>query len=496
MSSFPPDTEAQLPQPAVPIAPLDPTLGAKTGVSQADIVNPEDECTWLESILASRLTLPSDHPLQKLREAADKCVNDLDIPGRKTESWRFTQLRSVYASRYVAAMSALHKQFSVSDMRHYVPDTAGIVLVFVDGMFSKDLSLLNDDSGSEWTEAGGFFGSVTDYKGDISRLTTMFTEQELGSKDGGLFPTVGHAISADAAVLHIPAGFSVSRPVAILNLHSGGPQQGLATACAPRLAIIAEERSKVVLLESHASLDDSYGLILSGSTIFVDQKASVSHYLINDCGNDTHFIGNVHAAVLKNGAYEVRPISLGGSLGRFTIGVDLKEEEAHSLVHGAIVGFGDQVHDLHSRICHDAQSSTSNQLQKNIATDRSRAVFNGKIIVTTNGDQTDADQLCRSLLLSDRAGVDAMPVLEIETDDVKCTHGATVADLEDDEVFYCQSRGLTLEQAQFLIVTGFAKEVLGDCPFPTVLEQVSKRVDFIASSRLERVSNYEQLSSI
>lgn len=169
MSSFPPDTEAQLPQPTVPIAPLDPTLGAQTGVTQANIVNPEDESTWLESILASRLSLPSDHPLQKLREMADKCVSDLDIPGRKNESWRFTDLRSVYSSRYVAAVSTIHKQFSFSDIRHYVPDTAGIVLVFVDGMHSKDLSLLNDDSGSEWTEAGGYYGSIADYNGDISR---------------------------------------------------------------------------------------------------------------------------------------------------------------------------------------------------------------------------------------------------------------------------------------------------------------------------------------
>ncbi|KAI0563095.1 hypothetical protein FGB62_47g161 [Gracilaria domingensis] len=496
MSAFPPDTECTVPQPKTPSAPMDPKVGTQTALTQATIIDPEQESTWLESILSSRAPLSDDHPLQMLRDAAEKHVEDLVLPGRRIESWRFTNLTTVYASRYVPFSTEEHKEFGFSDIRHYVPDTAGIVLVFIDGVYNQQLSLLNDDSGKEWLAEGGYYGSISGYKGDISRVTNMLMDAELGPKGGGLFPTLGHCLCNDAAILHIPEGFSVSRPVAVLNLYSGGPQEGLSTVSAPRLVVVSEQRSKLVLLESHGALNDSYGLALPGSSFSVGSHASVSHYLVNDLGSSAQLISSVHAKVHSGGSYEVRHVGIGGVLGRFTIGIDLKEPEARGLCHGAIVSSEEQVLDLHSRICHDAEGSTSDQLQKNIASDRSRAIFNGKITVTKNGDRTNSGQLCNSLLLSKSAGIDAMPVLEVATDDVQCTHGATVADLEEDELFYCQSRGLTLQQAQFLIVTGFARAVFGDCPFPTVFEQLNRKVDILANTRLQRDPDVSQLSSI
>ncbi|CAN8075160.1 unnamed protein product [Agarophyton chilense] len=496
MNSFPPDTESKLPQPKIPTTPIDPTLGAQTVVTQALSIDPEEETTWFESILASKQSLTQNHPLKTLRENAGRDVHDLVIPGKKIESWRFTNLATVYASRYVPFSIAHHDSFGVSDIRRYVPDTAGIVLVFIDGVYNERLSLLNDDSGKEWLAEGGYFGSILNYKGDISRVTQMLMDAELGTKEGGMFPTIGNCICNDAAILHIPANFSISRPVAVLNLYSGGPQEGLSVACAPRLAVVAETRSKLVLLESHGALSDSYSLALPGTAVYADPNASVHHYLINDLGPCAQLISNVHANIFSGASYEIRHVGIGGALGRYTLGMDLKGPEANVICHGASISTDEQVMDVHSRINHDSQSCTSNQLQKNIAADRSRAIFNGKIIVTRNGDKTDSEQLCKSLLLSKRAGIDAMPVLEIATDDVKCSHGATVADLEEDELFYCQSRGLSLPQAQFLLVAGFARDVLGDCPFPTVLEQLNAKVDLLSNTRLERDTDFSLLSSI
>lgn len=475
---------------------MDPTIGTQTAITQAASSTAENESTWLDSVLSSRLPLPSGHPFENLRTSSDDLITNLKIPGRRMEPWRFTDLRAIYSSCYVPSSYVNGETFSISDVRRYVSDIAGIVLVFVDGIFSEELSLVIDDSATEWKAKGGYFGSIRNYKGDIPRVQAMLTKAELGSEKGGMFPTLGNAIASDAAVLHIPADFSVSRPVAVLNLYSGGRLESLATACAPRLIVIAEENSKLMLLESHAATNGSHSLSLCGHAILVESNASVSHYLVNDCGDGSHFVSNLHATVKQGAEYKLRPLSFRSDLCRFTIGVDLEETEAHGTIHGVLVASGSQIHDIHSRICHDAMNTTSNQLQKNIAADRSRAIFNGKVVVTKNGDKTDSKQLCNSLLLSNKAGVDAMPFLEIATDDVKCTHGATVSDLQEDELFYCQSRGLSMSQAQFLLVTGFAKSILDDCPFSTVLEQLNEKVQIIASVRLERDTNAREMSSM
>lgn len=485
------------PQPPVPKAPMDPTFGEETALVTAAPTSAHHETTWLESILATQIDLDSNHPLHLLRASSNQQISSLPVPSRRQESWRFTDLSTIYASRYTPPTPPDQEQLEALDVRRYAPDTAGIVLVFVDGVFDPVHSILNDDSGKEWMEAGGYFGPFSSYKGDSDPVRDVLSRKELGSEEGGLFPTIGNAIASDAVVLDVPSDFSVSRPVALLFVSTGGTSAERATASSSRVAVLARPGSKITLLESHASLDETgFSVALAGAGIDVQPNASVKHYLVNNCGEDAHLLSNVHATVREGGNYEVRPVGLGGKVGRFTIGIDLIGSGGHGQIHGALMATGLQVSDIHSRICHDAPHCTSNQLQKNIASDRGRAIFNGKVIVTEEGAQTDSEQLCRSLLLSNKAAIDAMPVLEIATDDVKCTHGATVSDIEPDELFYCQTRGLSLQDAQLLVVTGFALDIVGDCPFPTVGEQVSRKVEQIAATSMERERNKAALSSI
>lgn len=495
-STPPPDSSPDDPivlSPKTPSTPIDLTLGAQTVVAVPEAIA-DEKSTWLDSILSSRSPLPDSHPFVPLRRAADKEAATLSFPGRKQESWRFTDLKSIYASRYAPLPEPAHIQF---DIRRCAPDTAGIVLVFVDGVYSDDLSITNDSSAQELFNAGGYIGSISGYQGDVGRVRQILSDAEVGSEVGGLFPTIGNAIASDAAVIHIPSNFNVSRPTAVVFVSSGGSTEHRAHATAPRLAVIAEQCSRISLLESHTSQDeDTQSLSLASSGFHLEGGASVTHYVMHDAGDESHVIQNVHAHVLRDALYDVRAFGLGSKVGRFTIGIDLMGEGSHGAVNGTLIACGYQVLDLHSRISHDALKTTSQQLQKNIASGHGRSIFNGRIVVTKNGDGTESEQLCRSLLLSDRAAVDAMPVLEISTDDVKATHGATVADLQEDELFYCQSRGLTLKDAQYLLVSGFAKEVIGDCPFPTVAEQVSRKVDTIAEISRERPRNMQDLSSI
>eukprot|EP00177_Eucheuma_denticulatum_P001927 GFKZ01003437.1.p1 GENE.GFKZ01003437.1~~GFKZ01003437.1.p1 ORF type:complete len:603 (-),score=81.35 GFKZ01003437.1:1794-3602(-) len=491
---------ADLPAPPVPDAPMDYSLGAETAVvTVPEFAQNEQEVkdvTWLDSVLESRGPLSTRNPLAALRAQANADVRALKVPTRKMEPWRFTNLRSLYASRYV---QRTHTKSPDLDLRKYVPDTAGVVLVFIDGVFDKDLSILGDDSGLRWKEAGGYFGSVGDYEGDDSELRRLFTEGELGTgKEGGLFPAVAHAIGTDAAVLEVPDGFSVGRPVAVLFVATAGETPQRASASAARLAVLAGKGSHITLLESYVSADreDSYSLTLGTTAVRVSDDAKVVHYYVNDACLEAHVLGHIRAEVHGNGHYECRSLGLGSKVGRLAIGVDLVKKGAHGAVLGSLVSDGYQVLDIHSRICHDAESTTSEQLQKNVAADHARTVFKGRIIVTENGTGTDSSQLCRSLLLSNKATVDAMPVLEISTDDVKCSHGATVSDLEGDELFYCQSRGLTYEEAQTLLISGFAMDVVGDCPFPTVRQQIAEKVAVLSRKVPKRERLSEDYTSV
>lgn len=491
---------AEMPAPVTPSQPMDPSLGDETALITVSEDRPADaDDTWLSSVMNSAGTISAHHPLASMRAQALDDVKDLPVPSRRMESWRFTDLRAVYASRYVANAPVDREEIVSFDLRQYAPDTAGVVLVFVDGVFDEGLSIVNDDSAEEWAAAGGYFGSADKYQGDAEVVRKILTDAELGKDgEGGLFPTVAHAIATDAAILDIPDNFSVSRPVAVVFVSTTGVSPQHAKASAARLAIIAGQGSKLSVLEAHVSLDkeSSYSLTLATTAVLVKDNSSVSHYLLDDTCMESHVLATVHAEVREGGNYELRTFGLGSKVERFTVGVDLVGSESNGLVYGSLIADGYQIADIHSRICHNARGTTSDQLQKNVAADHARAIFKGKIVVTKDGPETESSQLCRSLLLSNKAYVDAMPVLEIANDDVMCSHGATVSDLQDDELFYCQSRGINYQKAQFLLITGFAMEILGDCPFPNLRALLAKKMESVAATALKREWNKKQFTSI
>lgn len=491
---------ATLPAPVTPAEPMDPTLGDEAGViTVSEDLVPEKDDTWLSNLIASAGSMSERHPLGALRAQAQVDIENLPVPNRRMEQWRFTDLRTVFASRYVSNARVDRDQIANFDLRQYAPDTAGVVLVFVDGIYDKDLSIVNDDSAKEWLAAGGYFGSAENYQGDAAVVSKILTERELGKDgEGGLFPTAAHAIATDAAILEVPDNYAVSRPVAVVFISTTGESPRRAKASAARLAVIAGKGSKLSLLESHVSLDkdNSYSLTLATAAFLIKEKAWVSHYVVDDTCLEAHVLASIHAEVGERGGYEMRSFGLGSKVGRFDVGVDLGEPGAHGLVYGTLVADKYQIADIHSRICHNSQDTTSDQLQKNVSADHGRAIFKGKIVVTEDGPGTDSSQLCRSLLLSNKAYVDAMPVLEIANDDVQCCHGATVADLEDDQIFYCQSRGISYEKAQVLLITGFAMEILGDCPFPNVRKLVNRKMISVAASVVEPQWKRTELTSI
>lgn len=361
---------ATLPAPQTPEEPIDLTLGEEAGVITVSEDQPsDDDDTWLSNLLASAGTMSEQHPLTAMRTQARADVNDLSIPNRRMEPWRFTDLRTVFASRYLPNAPVGRDEIEKFDLRQYAPDTAGVVLVFVDGIYDEDMSIVNDDSAKQWAAAGGYFGSAEHYKGDPNVVRKILTQKELGKDgEGGLFPTAAHAIATDAAVLEVPANFAVSRPVAVVFISTTGESPHRAKASAARLAVISGKGSKLALLESHVSLDreNSFSLTLATTGFQIMENAWVSHYVVDDTCMEAHLLASIHTEVGKRGGYELRAFGLGSKVERFNVGVDLGENGSHGLVYGSLIADQYQIADIHSRICHNAEGTTSDQLQKNI----------------------------------------------------------------------------------------------------------------------------------
>jgi len=512
-SNQPAEWETLLPEPPLPKTDFDASIGASTGVVTSDnvvdsdasivsLINEEDKPKaisktqqahddWLESILSTIVPVADNHPFAPAAKLAD---TKQAPPTRRVEDWRFTDLRPVFAARYVKPTRV--DSVNVDAQRH-MDDGASAALVFINGQYSADKSLFDDASVSALKAAGGTIGCLDDLN-----LSEMFSREEFTGamkRKGytGMFPAINTAMARDAAVIDVPENYLLDKPIIVLCVTTGGTTAESTHASAPRVAIRAAAGSSVHVVEVHKTESgETHSLALASTAVSVGDDAHVRHAFAGELSDYAQVISQIVATVGKKGRYVCTHLLVGGRVARLEPTIELLGEEAHGECIGAAVATDRRVTDLHSRIVHGTTNTTSKQLQKNIAGERGRAVFSGRIIVPEGSDFTDAEQLCRSLLLSDKAQVDAMPVLEISTDEVKATHGATVSDLQPDEVFYCQSRGLSVEQARTLLIGGFVREVLSDCPMKYLDEICQPVVDRTAEKYQESKERLLELSSI
>lgn len=246
----------------------------------------------------------------------------------------------------------------------------------------------------------------------------------------------------------------------------------------PHLVIVAEESSKGTIVESYASR--AKGFINAVTRIIVHDNASVTHYRVQKDSPETYHYGFTEVILGRNSRYDSTNINLGGAISRHDIDLKFTAEGGEALVDGLYMLNGSQHHDTHSIIDHMVPNCTSHQSYKGIMNDRSRGVFNGKVFVRENAHGTDAQQSNKNLLLSNDARVDTKPQLEIFNDDVKCAHGATVGQLDEEELFYLLTRGLPENLARNLLTYGFAEEIINKIG----IESIKKELDEAVLNRL------------
>lgn len=279
-----------------------------------------------------------------------------------------------------------------------------------------------------------------------------------------------HLAFADIICLKIEPDTIIDEPIEF----NFAPESG--TAIFPHILVIAGAGSKATIIENY----QGSGFTNAAIQIIVEDNANLTHYRIQRDTTEALHIGNSHATLGRGSSYNSTNINLGAALFRHGANVKFTAEGAEAWVDGLYMLGGEQHSDTHSVIDHTVPNCLSHQTYKGVLNDKSRAVFNGKVFVRLNASGTDAQQSNKNLLLSNDARVDTKPQLEIFNDDVKCSHGATVGQLEDEELFYLLTRGLPETLAKNLLTYGFAEEIIDKIE----VEEIKAELDAIVLNRL------------
>jgi Fe-S cluster assembly protein SufD len=415
--------------------------------------------------------------LERLRENALESFERLGFPTTDLEEWKYTNVAPLVRVQFkpIFLDQESERVLDAGRLEDFVYNEAQQSrLVFVNGIYRAELSSLDAlPAGVVAMDLMNALESPEHAEIVRARLARMADYHD------DAFTALNTAFLSGGAFLFIPKGIRASQPVHLLFL-SEGHEEGARIVSFPRVLVVAEENSEATVIESYGGAQDGVYWTNAVVEIALGDGARLEHYKVQRESVQAFHIATTKAELGRSSSYNSTAITLGAQLSRHTIGVTFAQEGAECRVDGLYIVTTGQHADTHSLIEHSQPHCTSKQLYKGILDGKSRAVFNGKVFVHEGAQGTDAQQTNRNLLLSNEARVDTKPQLEIFADDVKCAHGATVGQLEEEELFYLISRGLHRELAQNLLTYGFAEEVIEKIK----IESIKAQLDEIVMNRL------------
>jgi Fe-S cluster assembly protein SufD len=414
--------------------------------------------------------------VERLREGAFGRFEELGFPTTGEEDWKYTNVAPIARKAFTPATQGGAELESAAVEPFVSAESRRSRLVFVNGIYSPEHSSLEAIPSEVSVEelgaalAGGHGEVLWNHLGRLS------------GEGGDAFDALNTAFLGGGAFLRVPKGVVVDAPVQLLFLTVAGDEEAVSF---PRVLVVAERDSRLDIIETYAAVRDTGYFTDAVVEVFVGEGARVTHYKVQDEADKAFHVASTRAEVSKDGAYDLTTVTLGARLSRHDIEVTLTSPGAECHVDGLyIVGDGQHT-DTHSLIDHREPNCTSRQTYKGILDGKSRAVFNGRVYVHEGAHQTDAQQSNKNLLLSTDARVDTKPQLEIYNDDVKCAHGATVGQLEEEELFYLLSRGLHPDLARNLLTYGFAEEIVASIKFESIRAQLDEAILHRLHARLE-----------
>ena len=397
--------------------------------------------------------------LQSLRQRAAQRFQELGLPNRRLEAWKYTDVSLLARSSFERAVPS---SVSPAAIQPFVYDGCH-QLVFVNGYWAPELSRV------ETLPAGCILGSLAEALQEHPDLVEPYLGKGASFEDHA-FTALNTAFLEDGAFLYLLPGTVIEKPIHLLFISTAKDQ---ATVSYPRNLLVAKAHSQATIIESYIGLEGSY-FTCPVTEIVADENAVIDHYKIQREQLKAFHLATMQVQLGRNSNFSSLSIALGGALARTDLHANLDAEGIDCTLNGLYLVKDDQRVDHHIHVDHRKPHGTSHQLFKGLLDGTSQAVFSGKVYVHPKAQKTDAQQSNRNLLLSDDALVHTNPQLEIFADDVKCSHGATVGQLDKEAIFYLRSRGLDEVAARRLLTYGFASDVLEQIKISVVRDHLEQ----------------------
>ncbi|MCB0402903.1 MAG: Fe-S cluster assembly protein SufD [Flavobacteriales bacterium] len=412
----------------------------------------------IEQLNALTFHAENEH-FKTLRQAARTALADLEFPTSKTEYWKYTRLGKVTNKTYTAQSAA-----TVDPTPFLIPGLDAHILVLVNGRFKAELSSFSSQPGV----------TVLALQEAKTASRTAFTKHfnQYTVQQGEIFMELNNAYHTDGIYLEVEKGIVAEKPYHVLNITTGNQN-----IVQPRNLIVSAPDSQIKLIESFVTIEAQESFTNSIAEFYVAENASVEYNKIQSFGPDNYQIATEQVYQESNSRFTVNTATFNGTLMRNNLNVEVNGTYCETNLGGLYLGKGKDHIDNHTVIDHKQPHCNSNEVYKGVLDDESTGVFNGKVFVRQDAQITNAFQQNNNILLSDNATVNSKPELEIYADDVKCSHGSTTGQIDDEAIFYLQSRGISKRNAINLMINAFAKDALEKITIEALEEYINTKIE-------------------
>lgn len=413
--------------------------------------------------------------LVAFRESQQHLLEQCLLPNRKTEDWR-------YSSRHLKMSDAIAKPLTTaadSKLNNDFVDLDGYLVVFVNGHFAADKSRLPQNA--ELTIKS--FSDLSNEEAEQVVSSAMPSGENTPTTSPTLFPfaAINSAYLSDGVYISVPKNIKVDKPIQV-QFHSEG--EGTASA---RVFLATEQGAEATLIEEFSGNTQTELLTTSVTDILLKEQSEVRYIRLNTEQQEISHVGITNVTQHRNSRFKSYCIGLGGTLRRHDLKVKLIEPGAECSLDGVCVTLEKQHYDNHTEIEHISAHCQSEESYRCIAGDQSHIVFNGRIMIHRDAQKTSGAMSNKNLLLSSNAEIDTKPELEIYADDVKCAHGTTIGQLDEEELYYLVTRGISPDNAATMLTLGFVNELVQKIPNDIIREKVEKRLESLIQSAFKEV---------
>ena len=417
----------------------------------------------LSSFMAFEEQIDTNLELHNLRTSAIKNFENKGFPTKKEEAWKYTSLNTILKNDF-SLFPKNENEIEFKEVKKYfLHEIDSYKVIFVDGKFSSFLSSTTHDGLDVCLLSSAL--TKPKYKTAIDEYFN-----KIASKDESL-TTLNTAFANEGAYVNIPKSKVVEKPIEIIYFTTGIED---ALMVQPRNLIIVGENAHVQIIERHQSLNQNPVLTNSVTEVFAQKRALVDYYKIQNDLTTSNLIDNTYISQKEKSFASVHTFTFGGNITRNNLNFYHQGEHINSTLKGITI-IGDKQHvDHYTLVNHATPNCESHQNYKTILSDNATGVFNGKIFVEKEAQKTDAFQQNNNILLSDKATINAKPQLEIFADDVKCSHGCTIGQLDQSAMFYMQQRGIPKKEAKALLMYAFCNEVIDSVKIPELKQRITK----------------------